>query len=99
ITATRRPALDPEWRLCPDFALRIEDGQAWISGPRVTTPLALSDNIVLHGPGRFSLNGRSSDMIKIAGKRTSLAALNAELLRIAGVVDGSFHQPPGVDAR
>lgn len=99
ITATRRPAQSLEWQLCADFELRIDDSQAWVTGLRVAAPLALGDNIVLHGPGRFSLNGRSGDMIKIAGKRTSLAALNAELLAIDGVIDGSFHQPPGADAR
>ncbi|MES2069921.1 MAG: AMP-binding protein [Pseudomonadota bacterium] len=94
ITGTRRPAQELEWQLCPDFRLRTEAGQSWLEGARVAQPLALSDSVELAGPGRFSLHGRTGDMIKIAGKRTSLAALNAELLAIEGVTDGSFYRPP-----
>src|SRR5688500_3776417 len=39
------------------------------------------------------LVGRPGDMVKIAGKRASLEALNAELLRIPGVRDGVFFLP------
>jgi acyl-coenzyme A synthetase/AMP-(fatty) acid ligase len=41
----------------------------------------------------FILHGTSYDLIKLAGKRTSLAALNATLARIHGVVDGTFYWP------
>ncbi|HEY8025797.1 MAG TPA: AMP-binding protein [Burkholderiaceae bacterium] len=92
ITATRRLALDAQWQLCPDFRLRMEDSQAWLEGPRVTEALALGDHIVMHTAERFSLHGRAADMIKIGGKRASLAALNAELLSVEGVLDGCFFQ-------
>jgi acyl-coenzyme A synthetase/AMP-(fatty) acid ligase len=36
------------------------------------------------------LNGRDSDLIKIAGKRASLADLNSRLLAIKGVEDGAI---------
>jgi acyl-coenzyme A synthetase/AMP-(fatty) acid ligase len=39
---------------------------------------------------RFRLLGRKSDMIKLAGKRASLAGLNRVLNDIAGVTDGVF---------
>jgi acyl-coenzyme A synthetase/AMP-(fatty) acid ligase len=93
ITATRRPADDLEWQLCPDFQLRSEGAQSWLHGARVVQALALTDSIEMRTPERFSVLGRTGDMIKIAGKRTSLAALNAELLAIDGVVDGSFYRP------
>ena len=99
ITATRRPAVDMEWQLCPDFSLRIEDGKAWLNGARVTETLALADSIDMHGANRFTLLGRSGDMIKIGGKRTSLQALNAELTAITGVLDGSFLQRPAQDGK
>lgn len=94
ITATRRPAHSQEWTLCPDFHLRMEAGQGWLEGSRVTQPLALTDHIELHDGQRFSLHGRSGDMVKVAGKRTSLEALNAALLAIDGVTDGCFYLPP-----
>jgi hypothetical protein len=46
----------------------------------------------MHTAERFSLHGRAADMIKIGGKRASLAALNAELLSVEGVLDGCFFQ-------
>jgi acyl-coenzyme A synthetase/AMP-(fatty) acid ligase len=39
------------------------------------------------------LHGPSYDLVKVAGKRTSLAALNAALAQIIGVVDGTFYRP------
>lgn len=93
IAATRRPACETDWQLCSDFQLRIEGEQSWLEGMRVVQALALADSIEMRGPDRFSLHGRIGDMIKIAGKRTSLAALNAELLAIDGVVDGCFYRP------
>ena len=41
----------------------------------------LSDLIELQADRRFLLHGRHADLINIAGKRTSLAYLNHQLLR------------------
>jgi acyl-coenzyme A synthetase/AMP-(fatty) acid ligase len=51
--------------------------------------LQLRDQIVLV-PGGFKLCGRDTDLVKIAGKRTSLEALTAVLRAIDGVLDGCF---------
>ena len=40
------------------------------------------------------LAGRDADVVKVAGKRSTLAALNAALLSIPGVRDGAY-LPPG----
>jgi acyl-coenzyme A synthetase/AMP-(fatty) acid ligase len=40
--------------------------------------------------GGFELNGRDTDLVKVAGKRTSLQALTAILREIDGVIDGAF---------
>jgi acyl-coenzyme A synthetase/AMP-(fatty) acid ligase len=53
----------------------------------------LSDVIELHSERSFSLVGRSSDMVNIAGKRTSLAFLNLQLNAVPGVLDGVFVIP------
>jgi acyl-coenzyme A synthetase/AMP-(fatty) acid ligase len=92
IMATRRPAHDLEWLLCADFQLRADNGQHWLEGARVVQALELADNVAMRTPEHFSLHGRTGDMIKIAGKRTTLAALNTELLAIDGVIDGSFYR-------
>jgi acyl-coenzyme A synthetase/AMP-(fatty) acid ligase len=39
--------------------------------------------------------GRKTDLVKIAGKRSSLQALNAALLAVEGVEDGAFFAPDG----
>jgi len=95
ITATRRPAQQLAWQLCSDFSLRTEGETCRLEGARVVEPLTLGDRIEMLDAQRFRLLGRADDMLKIAGKRTSLAALNAELLGIDGVQDGCFYRPEG----
>jgi hypothetical protein len=53
-------------------------------------PVTLNDVLELHDETRFVLRGRTQDLVKIAGKRGSLAALNAELGRAPGVKDGAI---------
>jgi len=47
----------------------------------------------LRSRGRFELHGRTSDLVNIAGKRSSLAYLNYHLNSIEGVRDGTFVVP------
>ena len=42
------------------------------------------------GDGRFLLHGRVTDLVNIAGKRSSLAYLSHQLNSIPGVEDGAF---------
>ena len=49
------------------------------------------------GRGRFRLLGRRADLVKLAGKRASLAGLNAILCAIDGVEDGTFFAPDDLD--
>ncbi|MCT9115748.1 AMP-binding protein [Cupriavidus gilardii] len=113
--ATRRTAHDAAWQLLPGVALRLErapgaqaaadsddadDGPVWLAGgAHLAQPVALNDAIEPLDAHRFLLHGRKADLIKIAGKRTSLAYLNHHLNAIPGVVDGVFHlprsEPPG----
>jgi acyl-coenzyme A synthetase/AMP-(fatty) acid ligase len=100
IVATRQPARDTTWRLCPDFRLRQDADHSWLlEGARVAQPLRLGDDIMLEDTGLFTLQGRVGDMIKIAGKRMSLGALNAELLAIGGVKDGTFFRSGSDETR
>lgn len=88
--ATRRTVAGPAWTLAPDLALQADgDGAATLTGPRVGGTLRLRDRIVAAGDG-FELLGRDSDVVKVAGKRTSLQALSAILCDIDGVRDGVF---------
>ena len=53
--------------------------------------------IKIHSDSAFELLGRQADMIKIAGKRASLAHLNYQLNAIEGVEDGIFIMPKDAD--
>lgn len=97
MVAMRRPAQGETWRLCDGMRIRQDGEGAWIEGGHVPQPLRLGDRIALHGECEFTLLGRDEDLIKIGGKRMSLAALNLELARIGGVRDGVFYLPPEVN--
>lgn len=88
--ATRRTAAGEGFRALAGLRLRSMAGDAVVEGGHVGLPVALNDRIVACGERDFTLAGRSADLVKIGGKRTSLAALNAELNRIPGVVDGAY---------
>ena len=92
--ATRRPATSPLWKTFDHVQLRAEGGGFVASGGHVEGTVPLSDQLELHSPVEFALLGRSADMVNIAGKRTSLSALNHQLNSIAGVLDGAFYLPP-----
>jgi len=91
--AGRRTATEPRWTLCRHLVLREKDGAAWVSGGHVGSPIRLPDRISVHNRSEFTLHGRVDDLIKIAGKRMSLSALNLVLTNIPGVQDGIFCPP------
>jgi len=92
--ATRRPARETDWKLYEGLKLREHEGRAIVSGGHVEAPVALQDVIEARADGvHFTLHGRFSDMVNIAGKRNSLAYLNHQLVQIEGVVDGVFFVP------
>jgi acyl-coenzyme A synthetase/AMP-(fatty) acid ligase len=95
--ATRRTVQEQHWRCLAGVILEQDDRGSWASGPSVENKTLLHDVIELTGAETFVLNGRSADMINVAGKRTSLAHLNHQLLDIDGVNDGVFVIPDSGD--
>lgn len=91
--AQRRSALTAAWELWPDVRLFHEQGQVWAEGGHIEQPAALSDHIEILPGGGFLLHGRVSDLVNIAGKRSSLSYLDHQLRSIPGVTDGAFFQP------
>ncbi|WER48172.1 AMP-binding protein [Cupriavidus sp. WKF15] len=103
--ATRATADTEAWTLLPGITLAhrpapCADGDTgtmtWAAGGHLDQPVALGDAIGPIDATRFLLHGRKADMIKIAGKRTSLAYLNQQLANIDGVEDGTFFLPDDV---
>lgn len=98
--ATRRTARTQSWQLHPGLALRRVGEQFEVSGGHLPRGQLLGDILELDAEGRFRLQGRRGDMLKIAGKRASLADLNLQLQSLPGVEDGVFIAPePGKGER
>lgn len=91
--AARRPVESAEWRCFDGIALRQQGDSVCASGAPVAAEVPLGDVIELFAPDRFLLHGRSSDLVNIAGKRSSLAYLNFHLNSIEGVQDAVFVMP------
>lgn len=97
--ASRQTTSGPRWRVWEGLAMRQCDGSTYVFGGHLKEAVPLGDSITLHSDTEFSLHGRTSDMVKIAGKRASLQALNAALNGIAGVADAVFYAPEDGDRR
>lgn len=96
--ATRRPAREHIYRLLAGLKVHHNQGTPVVHGGHVHDKVALNDTLRQIDEHYFVLEGRVTDMVKIAGKRASLSALNLELVAIPGVTDGVFCVPPGDDA-
>lgn len=96
--ASRRTVGGEEWRLYDGVALHPagEDG-AEVEVPGMPARVPLADAVSLLPDGRFRLLGRRSDVVKLGGKRASLAGLNRLLAEVEGVRDGVFVAPEDLD--
>lgn len=101
--ASRLPATADEiqrhFRCFAEFTVVEQDGKAVLSASHVASPVVLADELCFFDDGGFSIVGRDTDLIKVAGKRASLADLNATLLSLDGVVDGVFIPPQNEGGR
>jgi acyl-coenzyme A synthetase/AMP-(fatty) acid ligase len=88
--ASRRTAQTVEWQLFSGVRLVSDAEQTWAEGGHVEQPTPMCDVLEITAHDRFLLHGRLSDLVNIAGKRSSLAYLNHHLNAIAGVIDGAF---------
>lgn len=98
--AMRRTAVEPLWTPMETFRLEPGGDRMIAYAPHLPAPVPLGDAIVLEPDGRFRLLGRLGDMVRVAGKRSSLAALNAILSGTPGLRDGIVlaRQAPEGDA-
>jgi acyl-coenzyme A synthetase/AMP-(fatty) acid ligase len=89
----KRAAREEAFELLDGLHLRSDAGQWHVAAGHVGEPVTLQDRLDVSSRTRFRVGARVRDLIKIGGKRASLATLNAELRRIPGVVDGVFWLP------
>jgi len=90
--ASRRPSHNSHWMPYKSIHLEQELESFFVCGGHLTSKIKSNDHFKLNNDGSFKLLGRSTDLIKIAGKRASLAALNQALTQIDGIDDGLFFQ-------
>jgi acyl-coenzyme A synthetase/AMP-(fatty) acid ligase len=88
--ALRRSAETEVWRLWPGVALSTAADRTFAHGGHVEQRTLMCDVIQILNAKEFLLHGRTADMVNIAGKRSSIAYLNAQLHAIPGVRDGAF---------
>jgi acyl-coenzyme A synthetase/AMP-(fatty) acid ligase len=88
--ATRRTTQTSEWRTFDGIQIRMVENTSFASGDQIEGIVPINDVLELKNECVFILHGRTVDMVNIAGKSTTLAYLNHELLSIPGVDDGVF---------
>ena len=93
VLAMRRTAKETRWRPVDEVAVWRSDDANIASGSHFPSPVKLLDELLLEPDGCFTMLGRQSDLVKIAGRRTSLAGLNELLHEMPGLEDGVFYLP------
>jgi acyl-coenzyme A synthetase/AMP-(fatty) acid ligase len=87
--ASREPLRESLWQPYQNIRLGLNEcGQARLESPHLAVSTVLQDSFKISANGQFALQGRDLDLIKIGGKRASLAELNRRLNDIEGVADG-----------
>lgn len=96
--ASRRTTAGPTWQLLPGLAMALDGASTTVSvsGGHVEGRVYLTDHITDIDGVHFRLGDRHTDMVNIAGKRASLAALSATLRGLPDVQDGCFLLPQAV---
>lgn len=95
VMAHRRTTATPRWRVLAGSTLTQVGGVAEYHAPQLPAATPLQDVIEPHGDTEFTLGGRLGDMVKVAGKRASLAQLTRQLSSLPGVVDAALLVPDG----
>jgi len=91
--AYRYPSRSRSWRFFDCFDLQFNNGEITVNHPELPAAVTLADQFRQLDDARFELEGRNTDIIKIGGKRESLANLNNILLTLDGVEDGVLYEP------
>lgn len=95
--ASRRTLDGDAWTPYPEIRFSIQGRCAIVDVPGLPHRVPLADELEPLEGTTFRLLGRRADIVKLAGKRASLAGLNRILAGIEGVRDGVFLPPEDLD--
>jgi acyl-CoA synthetase (AMP-forming)/AMP-acid ligase II len=90
------------WTALPGVTVSAPDGQLVVESPWCDGGgAAIEDRIEVLSDGTFQYLGRTSELVKIAGKRASAGAIEATVLAVPGVTDAALvvHAAPGKEPR
>lgn len=93
VVAWRRTTASSLWRVFDGGRIWNDATGARYDAPQLAHEVELQDVVEPLSETEFQLRGRADDMIKVAGKRASLAGLTEQLRSIAGVVDAVVFAP------
>jgi acyl-coenzyme A synthetase/AMP-(fatty) acid ligase len=93
VMAHRRTTESECWKTFEGGTMTALADAAEYRAPQLAGPVSLPDLVESRSPTGFFLRGRAADMIKVAGKRTSLQELTRQLLAVPGVEDAAVFVP------
>ena len=93
MVASRRTTQGPQWHAMPGVRIWRQASGVKVGGGHIEFEAEFTDTVEIEDAQTFLLQGRSADLVNIAGKRTSLAYLNQQLCAVEGVEDGVFWMP------
>jgi len=91
--ATRRTARGELWTPYPELTFSVIADATVVRAAHLDGNISVGDRIDLKADGRFTLLGRDADMIKIGGRRGSLADIAAKIAALPGVTDQVVFMP------
>lgn len=95
VMAHRRTTRSQRWRTLAGGTMASVAGGAEYRAPQLPQVVPLPDVIESFSDTEFTLRGRVGDMIKVAGKRSSLQELTRQILSVPGVNDAVVFVPDG----
>lgn len=93
--ATRQLTTSAHWTLHKGSRIVADDKGVLIHAAHQPEAIRIDDEVAIDDAQHFQWIGRSSDLLKVAGKRASISELTQRLLQVAGVEDAVVFVPDG----
>ncbi len=91
--AFRATATEQTWTIFKGISITPQAQGASADAKHLPSPVVLSDNLEFSSSKHFTILGRDSDTLEIAGKRGSLMEMNKILLELDDLADGQVVIP------